>query len=142
MDVDKEYLKKLKEKYKKCCVACDKVKDKNKVSVNTCSACKMFSKQDMALLLDGYYQGYRNMGSGTKLTLSDAILCRIFELSDTGKTKYAIASTINEEFNNKSGQDAVTWKQVHYVLTDKFTSPDSVKRIDAARKKANRKTKK
>ena len=142
MNMNKEYLKELKEKYKKCCVACDKVKDKNKVSVNTCSACKVFSKQDMALLLDGYYQGYRNMGSGTKLKLSDAILCRIFELSDEGVTKYAIASTINKEFNNKSGQDAITWKQVHYVLTGKFTSPESIKRIESAREKVNRKKKK
>lgn len=136
--MDKEALKKLKEKYKMCCVNCDKVKDKNKMTVNTCSSCKLFSKQDMALLLDGYYQSYHNNGLGTKLSLSDKVLYRVIELSKEGRSKYSIAKQVNDEFYSEYGDDVVTWKQVHYILTDKYASPESKRRIASMKKKVDK----
>lgn len=136
--MDKEMLKKLKEKYKECCIACDKVKDKNKMTVNACSSCKLFSKQDMALLLDGYYQTYHSTGTGNKLSLSDKVLYRVIELGKEDRSKYSIAKQVNEEFYSEYGDDVVTWKQVHYILTDKYASPDSKRRIATIKKKVDK----
>lgn len=135
--MDKKSLKILENKYKSSCLNCERVKEFNEDTVLACGGCKKFSKQEMALLLHEYYVARQRVSSGATLGLPDEILVRIFELYLSGTTKYSIVKMINSEFKRKGKKKTwVNWKQVHYVITEKYISDDAHTRIARARAKA------
>ena len=139
--MDKKELNRLIKRYKSTCLVCDHMTGGvTTESVNACAGCKKFSKCDMALMLNGLYEARQSVAVSAKLGLNDEILFRIFELHLQGVSKYSIVKQINDEFPRKSkGRkkvNTVNWKQVHYVIEDKYTSTDAKTRIQAARQRA------
>lgn len=139
--MDKKELNSLIDRYKSTCLMCDHIQNGfTEDSVTACTGCKKFSKSDMALLLNGLYTARQSVAVNAKLGLSDAVLVRIFELHYQGISKYSIVKQINTEFPRRSkGRkkvNTVNWKQVHYVIEDKYTSADAKTRIQVARQRA------
>lgn len=135
--MDKKDMKTLEKQYKNTCLNCERVKEFNSESVVLCGGCKKFSKQEMALLLHEYYVARQRVSSGATLGLPDDILVRIFELYLSGTSKYSIVKMINSEFKRKGKKKTwVNWKQVHYVICNRYISDDAHTRIARARKKA------
>lgn len=130
-------MKTLEKQYRNTCLSCSKVNEFNEESVVACGSCKKFSKQEMALLLHEYYVARQRVSSGATLGLPDDILVRIFELYLAGTSKYSIVKMINSEFKRKGKKKTwVNWKQVHYVICNRYISEDATTRIARAREKA------
>lgn len=127
----------LAKKYKEICLSCPRMNGGfTSESVKSCSSCKRFSKEDMALLLYGYYESRHTLTDSSKLGLPDKVLDRIFELHYSGVSKFSIVKMINSEFPRRvkgKKKDWVNWKQVHWVIENRYTGKDARTRIASSR---------
>ncbi len=127
-----EEIKSIESRYQAVCLNCSK---------RVCKGCDLFGKVDAMKLLDEYYKSRHRVAAGVSLGLPDEILVRIFVLHLQGVPKYSIVKTINKEFpRHYKGRslDWVNWKQVHFVIMEKYKSEDAKVRIAKAKEQAQK----